>query len=200
MVKNLKLLDKALQLLPEVKETVVEPLDIAAFLKPLKKGDSVEIDFGRHLVGHIKLKLGYVRSHPDAPVWLRFSFAENKKEFEERVEDYQGWICSAWVQQEQVHIDLVPGEYFLPRRYSFRYVKIEVLDVSSKFDLIIEEAKAVYPHIIARIRNWNSLIALPVIRCMIVCRRYLRMDQNVTRDSGWEIFVCRHLPITRLIR
>ena len=143
MVKNLKLLDKALQLLPEVKETVVEPLDIAAFLKPLKKGDSVEIDFGRHLVGHIKLKLGYVRSHPDAPVWLRFSFAENKKEFEERVEDYQGWICSAWVQQEQVHIDLVPGEYFLPRRYSFRYVKIEVLDVSSKFDLIIEEAKAV---------------------------------------------------------
>ena len=61
MVKNLKLLDKALQLLPEVKETVVEPLDIAAFLKPLKKGDSVEIDFGRHLVGHIKLKLGYVR-------------------------------------------------------------------------------------------------------------------------------------------
>ena len=83
MVKNLKLLDKALQLLPEVKETVVEPLDIAAFLKPLKKGDSVEIDFGRHLVGHIKLKLGYVRSHPDAPVWLRFSFAENKKEFEE---------------------------------------------------------------------------------------------------------------------
>lgn len=31
MVKNLKLLDKALQLLPEVKETVVEPLDIAAF-------------------------------------------------------------------------------------------------------------------------------------------------------------------------
>ena len=50
MVKNLKLLDKALQLLPEVKETVVEPLDIAAFLKPLKKGDSVEIDFGRHLV------------------------------------------------------------------------------------------------------------------------------------------------------
>lgn len=143
MVKNLKLLDKALQLLPEVKETVVELLDIAAFLKPLKKGDSVEIDFGRHLVGHIKLKLGYVRSHPDAPVWLRFSFAENKKEFEERVEDYQGWICSAWVQQEQVHIDLVPGEYFLPRRYSFRYVKIEVLDVSSKFDLIIEEAKAV---------------------------------------------------------
>ena len=63
MVKNLKLLDKALQLLPEVKETVVEPLDIAAFLKPLKKGDSVEIDFGRHLVGHIKLKFQAFGEH-----------------------------------------------------------------------------------------------------------------------------------------
>lgn len=161
-------------------------------------------------MGHIKLKLGYVRSHPDAPVWLRFSFAENKKEFEERVEDYQGWICSAWVQQEQVHIDLVPGEYFLPRRYSFRYVKIEVLDVSSKFDLIIEEAKAVALSSAddSRLSAYHSenkeLEQLDphclVIRCMIVCRRYLRMDQNVTRDSGWEIFVCRHLPITRLIR
>lgn len=140
MVKNLKLLDKALQLLPEVKETMVEPEVTEAFGKPLKKGDSVEIDFGRHLVGHLKLKLGYERSHPDAPVWLRISFAENKKEFEERVEDYQGWICSAWVQQEQVHVDLVPGEYSLPRRYSFRYVKIEVLDISSKFDLVMENA------------------------------------------------------------
>ena len=92
MVKNLKLLDKALQLLPEVKETIVEPKEASVFAKPLKKGDSVEIDFGRHLVGHLKLNLGYAGSHPDAPVWLRFSFAENKKEFEERVEDYQGWM------------------------------------------------------------------------------------------------------------
>ncbi len=143
MVKNLKLLDKALQLLPEVKETIVEPKEASVFAKPLKKGDSVEIDFGRHLVGHLKLNLGYAGSHPDAPVWLRFSFAENKKEFEERVEDYQGWICSAWVQQEQAHVDIVPGEYSLPRRYSFRYVKIEVLDISSKFELVIEDAKAI---------------------------------------------------------
>ena len=75
MVKNLKLLDKALQLLPEVKETIVEPKEASVFAKPLKKGDSVEIDFGRHLVGHLKLNLGYAGSHPDAPVWLRFSFA-----------------------------------------------------------------------------------------------------------------------------
>ena len=71
--------------------------------------------------------MGYVNSHPDAPVWIRFSFAENLKEFEENVGNYQGWICSAWVQQEQLHFDLIPGEYTLPRRYSFRYVKIDIL-------------------------------------------------------------------------
>ena len=45
MVKNLKLLDKALQLLPEVKETVVEPLDIEAFLKILKKSKKSKSNF-----------------------------------------------------------------------------------------------------------------------------------------------------------
>ncbi len=34
------------------------------------------------------------------------------------------------------------GDYELPRRYSFRYVKIDVLDISSKFNLVIEEACA----------------------------------------------------------
>ena len=39
-------------------------------------------------------------------------------------------------------MDVVPGDYELPRRYSFRYVKIDVLDISSKFNLVIEEACA----------------------------------------------------------
>lgn len=132
MKKNLEFLSKALSLLPEVKETLVPPKEGQFFSKPLGKGDSVTIDFGKHLVGHLQVKMGYVNSHPDAPVWIRFSFAENLKEFEENVENYQGWICSAWVQQEQLHFDLIPGEYTLPRRYSFRYVKIDILDISSK--------------------------------------------------------------------
>ena len=143
MKKNLEFLSKALSLLPEVKETLVPPKEGQFFSKPLGKGDSVTIDFGKHLVGHLQVKMGYVNSHPDAPVWIRFSFAENLKEFEENVENYQGWICSAWVQQEQLHFDLIPGEYTLPRRYSFRYVKIDILDISSKFNLVIEDVMAI---------------------------------------------------------
>jgi len=84
MKKNLEFLSKALSLLPEVKETLVPPKEGQFFSKPLGKGDSVTIDFGKHLVGHLQVKMGYVNSHPDAPVWIRFSFAENLKEFEEK--------------------------------------------------------------------------------------------------------------------
>ena len=63
-----------------------------------------------------------------------------KKELEEKVENYDGWICSGWVQQEQIHVDVIPAEIELPRRYAFRYVKIEVLDISSKFELTIDDA------------------------------------------------------------
>lgn len=140
MEKNTELLNKALHLLPEVRKTKVVPKKGQSFFEPLGKGGMVEIDFGRHMVGYLHLKLGYINSHPDAPVWLKIYFAESKKELEEKVENYDGWICSGWVQQEQIHVDVIPAEIELPRRYAFRYVKIEVLDISSKFKLTIDDA------------------------------------------------------------
>lgn len=84
MEKENRLFDKALSLLPKVKETFVCPSEDQKYSTPLKKGDHVEIDFGKHLVGRLKIKFGYKNSHPDAPVWLKISFAENHKEFEEK--------------------------------------------------------------------------------------------------------------------
>lgn len=107
---------------------------------PLKKGESLVLDFGDHQVGYLSLKLGYAGSHPDAPAWLRIQFAERPAELFERAEDYRGWISTGWIQQEQLHVDLLPCSLRLPRRFAFRYVKIEVLDVSSKYSLTVEEA------------------------------------------------------------
>ena len=108
--------------------------------RKLKKGDVVTLDFGTHLVGHVTLKLGYSGSHPDAPAWLRLKFAERECELSENAEDYRGWISMGWIQQEQIHIDVLPAVLELPRRYAFRYLQIEVLDVSSKYRLILEDA------------------------------------------------------------
>ena len=107
----------------------------------LGKGDRICLDYGDHFVGYLSLKLGYKGSHPDAPVLLRFRFAERLEELKESRENYQGWICSSWVQEEVIHADVIPAVLSLERRYAFRYVEIEVIDISSKFQLCIEQAK-----------------------------------------------------------
>ena len=106
----------------------------------LKKGQKVCLDFGNHFVGYVSLGFGYRGSHPDAPVLMRVRFAERLSELKESRKTYQGWICSSWVQEEIVHVDLIPGELALPRRYAFRYVEVEILDISTRFSLMLESA------------------------------------------------------------
>jgi len=108
--------------------------------RTLQKGDTVCLDFGNHWVGHVTLCFGSVGSHPDAPAWLRFKFAERPCELLENAEEYHGWISMGWIQQEQIHIDTLPAVLALPRRYAFRYLQIEVLDVSGKYRLTLEDA------------------------------------------------------------
>ncbi len=105
------------------------------------EGDRLILDFGNHYVGYFSLKLNYTGSHPDAPVLLKFRFAENAAELFEDRENYHGWICSSWVQEEQTHVDILPTNLKLPRRYAFRYVQIEAAAISSKFRLCIEDAR-----------------------------------------------------------
>ena len=80
--------------------------------------------------------------HPDAPAWLRFKFCENARELDETLEGYRGWISRGWVQTEEAHVDVLPATLSLPRRYAFRYVRIDVLALSSRYRLTVEDAWA----------------------------------------------------------
>lgn len=106
----------------------------------LKAGDTVTLDFGNHYVGYLTLDFSTVGGHFDAPAWLRIKIAERLCELEENAEAYHGWVSKGWIQQEQVHIDIFPCTLRLPRRYAFRYVRIEVLDISSKYSLVLDSA------------------------------------------------------------
>ena len=156
-MKNEVLLRRALDLLPVLNETRVGALgavllsrDEAGRItagppedyrqKPMKKGDSLILDFGNHQVGYFSLELGTEGSHADAPVWLKLHFAENPAELFEDASKYRGWICSSWIEIEQIHVDILPGAVQLPRRYACRYLKVEILDISSKFSLLIKNA------------------------------------------------------------
>jgi hypothetical protein len=104
---------------------------------PLGPEDHLCFDFGTHRVGYITLKLSFRGSHPDAPAYLRIQMAERRSELDEDADAYHGWISKGWVQQEELHVDRLPAEIRLPRRYAFRYCKVTVLDTSRKFKVIV---------------------------------------------------------------
>jgi len=156
-MKNEVLLKKALKNLPRVHETEVEAIETVLFEKEkngkiikkidtdyrqqrLKKGSEVILDFGNHQVGYLDIKFDYEGSHPDAPVLMKLHFAEQPIELFEDSSNYNGWVSAAWIEEEQIHVDVIPSIVKLPRRYAFRYVKIQILDMSSKFSLLINDA------------------------------------------------------------
>ena len=122
--------------LPELYETkkIISGQD-----RVLNQGESCTYDFGNHYTGKLEIKVSSKGSHQDAPVFVKFKFCEVQSEIDEDVKDYHGWISSSWIQEEYLHIDELPAEIELPRRYAFRYVKIQVLGMSSKHSLVINE-------------------------------------------------------------
>ena len=46
-----------------------------------------------------------------------------------------------WIQEEFIHIDVLPCELKLPRRYAFRYLEVLALDTSQKFQVVVEDAE-----------------------------------------------------------
>lgn len=106
----------------------------------LKKGDKLCLDFGNHQVGYVTLKFASVGSPQDAPAFIKLKFGEIAKEMTENSDDYDGWISRGWIQEEYFHIDTLPAILSLPRRYAFRYLEIEVIDTSLKWQLVLEDA------------------------------------------------------------
>ncbi|MFV2050328.1 sugar hydrolase [Metabacillus sp. YM-086] len=102
------------------------------------KGDTVVLDFGTHLVGYLSMNIKPIGSPPDAPLHLKLTFGEMPVEMAEPFSEYDGWLSSSWLQEEVMHIDVIPTKLELPRRYSFRYLKIEVLNTSPKYRVSFE--------------------------------------------------------------
>lgn len=149
--KSPKLLQRADELFPTLYHADFFPITVCPGRIPaesvsvenlskfaLRRGDSVCLDFGTHLVGRVTLDLDSKGSHPDAPAWIELTFAETLGELAENMAAYEGWVSSSWMQQEIVHVDVLPATLQMPRRYAFRYMRITVLDTSPKYQLRIK--------------------------------------------------------------
>jgi len=101
-------------------------------------GDTVILDFGQHCVGSFHLELSRHGSG-DSPTRLRLTFAEVPAEVAEPLDPYKGSLSRAWLQDEVINIDVVPARVDLPRRYAFRYVKIEIIATSGAFKVSVSK-------------------------------------------------------------
>ena len=108
------------------------------YAKSLKRDDTVFVDFGDHAVGYVTLELSKTGSHQDAPVYFYLKFGERLEEMTDKTADYDGWLSRGWIQEEYIHVDVLPAKVKLPRRYSFRYMELRVIDTSAKFQLKID--------------------------------------------------------------
>lgn len=102
----------------------------------LKRDEKLILDFGNHQVGRFSMDIASVGSPMDAPLYVKLKFAEMPAELARKSEDYTGWLSRSWIQEEYVHLDTLPAKLSLPRRYSFRYVEITVIDTSPKWQAV----------------------------------------------------------------
>lgn len=109
----------------------------------LKRDDKLFLDFGNHHVGHFKINIRHVGSPQDAPLTLKVKFAEVPAEFSYHAKDYNGWLSKSWIQEEIIHVDQLPTELKLPRRYAFRYVELIVIDTSPKWSVTFDDPQII---------------------------------------------------------
>lgn len=117
---------------------VTESIKDIKYLKQygLIRNERLILDFGDHQVGTFQIHIDQTGSPQDAPLYLRIKFAEIPAELAAESSDYNGWLSRSWIQEEYIHIDELPYALKLPRRYSFRYVELKVIDTSPKWSAV----------------------------------------------------------------
>ncbi|HTN20231.1 MAG TPA: hypothetical protein VL125_07135 [Pelobium sp.] len=154
-------LQKAEASKPKLFETVKNPVSVVKIVKdtnafqgwkveggrPLsslygssfKKQSGVVVDFNEHLTGYFTITIKSVRGTPDGPLRFRFTFAEVPSELATPFDSFTGGLSRAWLQDEVVTVMDVPAKITLPRRFAFRYLKIDLLGSSPFYDFAITD-------------------------------------------------------------
>ena len=110
--------------------------------RALATGEAVTVDFGGHRTGYLSFDLAAQGRAADSPVRLRLTFGEAPPDVAEPLYPFTGSLSEAWLQDEIINVDDLPRRVRLPRRYAFRYVKIEVLAAPSRSPVIFRNMRA----------------------------------------------------------
>jgi hypothetical protein len=101
--------------------------------RTFRPGEQFILDFGGHRTGYLSFSLSGVGRNVDAPARLRFTFGEVPGDVAEPLHPYKGNLGEGWLPEDTVTIDYLPQDVRLPRRYAFRYVKVEIIGTSPSY-------------------------------------------------------------------
>lgn len=154
-------LEKAELYKPQLSETIKKPLNIVELIEDenafqgwkatvkapianlyqssFKQQSGIVLDFGEHMTGYFKFDIKPIKHNPDAPLRFKFTFGEIPSEVATPFDPYNGTLSRAWLQDEIVTVMHAPATIEIPRRLSFRYVKIELLASSPYYDFSISD-------------------------------------------------------------
>lgn len=153
-------LQKAEEAKPALHETIVHPQSIVRAVADknayqgwrFEKQDEIEklyttnfkelktvtVDFGKHLTGYFSFHTRILTNCEDAPVRLKFTFAETPAELNTPFDPWKGSLSRAWMQDETITLTRLNETVSIPRRIAFRYLKIELLGSSAYYDFAID--------------------------------------------------------------
>lgn len=110
------------------------------FNQSFKNQSGIILDFGDHMTGYLTFSLKLTSNRvSDAPVRFKFTFGEVPAELNTPIDPFPGGLSRAWIQDEVITVMSVPAEITIPRRMSFRYLKIELLASSHGFDFAFDK-------------------------------------------------------------
>jgi alpha-L-rhamnosidase len=101
--------------------------------KTFRAGDSFMLDFGGHRAGCLSFLLEGAGRSVDAPARLKLTFGEVPGTVAEPLHPYHGDLREAWLPEEIITVDFLPQRVRMPRRYAFRYVKVDVIATSPSY-------------------------------------------------------------------
>ncbi len=101
--------------------------------RTFRAGDSFILDFGGHRTGYLSYTIEGVGRSVDAPARLRITFGEVPGDVAEPLHPYKGFLSEAWLPEEIITVDFLPQRVRMPRRYAFRYVKVDVIATSPNY-------------------------------------------------------------------
>ncbi len=109
----------------------------------LRKGDNFILDFGGHRTGYLQFRLLGEGVSVDAPCRLKLTFGQVPGDVTEPLDPYRGQLSSSWLPEEILTVDFLPQLVRMPRRYAFRYVKVEVIDTSPNYGVRFLDTSAI---------------------------------------------------------